>query len=300
MNALTVGLGGEADILLEVLTEKRLGGEVELGGYLLDAQIGGFEQLTRFGDNHLHNPLLRRGARLLLDDGSEVTGSNLLFSIESHLALHAVVAEEGDHEVMKDQVLLPLRQRMERTVGIIEVDDLVKHGLGHRLEDVLHQDALLHGEYLHVGLLDALLQRFSQGEQMAKLWLCQGGTRGMTQVQQILHTERSRSQRQHKREVNLYHNALRICTAMQQTDDGGRDVDVHIPTPQPIGLLTEKDFHLASRAEKHTAAPNRGKKPSFVPLLHRTRLHGEKAKRQHFVHHFMVSARGHQPCKCTN
>ena len=130
-----------------------------------------------------------------------------------------------------------------------------------------------------MGLLNALLQRLSQGEQVPKLRFTDGGARVMTQIQQILYTKRSRGQGEHKGEFDFHHNALGILTAVQQADNGGRHVDIHVSPMQAIGLLTEEYLHLASRTEEHTATLERGDDTSVVKLLHGLRHHGEKTER---------------------
>jgi hypothetical protein len=143
-DALAIFLGRYAHILLEVFAEKRLGGEVEAVGNLLDAHVGVFQYVTGIADDGIRNPTERRHSRFLFDDVGEITVRQaLLVGIESHVALAAVIVGEGNHEVLKHGVVAVVGLLVGGQTGSANVQHFEAKSLCYRLDKLRENYSLI-------------------------------------------------------------------------------------------------------------------------------------------------------------
>ena len=89
-------------MVLEVFPEKRLVGEIQVVGDLLDAHRGVFQQVLGFEHHIVVDPLHGRAPAGLADDRREVFGRQVqLFGIEPYRTLLHVVPGQHSHKLVE-------------------------------------------------------------------------------------------------------------------------------------------------------------------------------------------------------
>ena len=89
--------------------------------------------------------------------------------IISYITLLSIQTEKSQHEILKNHILLVLRQGLHGLVGKIHIQYLIAESLPHRLDQFQSQALLLQIHLLHILRLYPLPQIIQQILQMSTL-----------------------------------------------------------------------------------------------------------------------------------